>query len=121
MIMMPRAISHIKEGENCLKRGEKYFHVKKSASFNLPTFSKNTYSVLKGGKICEKKESFAKNLTLFTFQNGKNGMKKDLLSLLSQKNTKEELEFLRGLISFMERRKTPIERPPMLGFKQSEF
>ena len=47
--------------------------------------------------------------------------KKDLLQLLSQKSTKEEHDFLRKLISFMERRNTPIERPPMLGFKQSKY
>ena len=47
------------------------------------------------------------------------GIKKDLLLMLSQKNTKEEQEFLKKLIKFMERRNTPIERPPMLGFKQS--
>ena len=48
-------------------------------------------------------------------------MKKDLLAILRQKNTKEELEFLRKLITFMDKRNTPIERPPMLGFKQSKF
>ena len=51
----------------------------------------------------------------------RNGIKKDLLSILSQKNTKEELDFLKKLTSFMEKRNTPIERPPMLGFKQSEL
>ena len=50
----------------------------------------------------------------------RNGIKKDLLQLLSQKSTKEEYDFLRKLISFMEKRNTPIERPPMLGFKQSK-
>lgn len=54
-------------------------------------------------------------------KNGKNGVKKDLISLLSQKNTKEELDFLKKLTNFMESRNTPIERPPMLGFKQSKF
>ena len=53
--------------------------------------------------------------------NVRNGIKKDLLSILSQKNTKEELDFLKKLTSFMEKRNTPIERPPMLGFKQSEY
>ena len=54
--------------------------------------------------------------------NVRNGIKaKDLLSILSQKNTKEELDFLKKLTSFMEKRNTPIERPPMLGFKQSEL
>ena len=54
--------------------------------------------------------------------NSKNGLRnKDLLNILSQKNTKEELAFLKKLISFMEKRNTPIERPPMLGFKQSEY
>ena len=48
-------------------------------------------------------------------------MKKDLLGMLRQKSTKEELDFLKKLISFMERRNTPIERPPMLGFKQSKY
>ena len=52
--------------------------------------------------------------------NVRNGIKKDLLSILSQKNTKEELDFLKKLTGFMEKRNTPIERPPMLGFKQSE-
>ena len=52
-------------------------------------------------------------------KNVKNGIKKDLLSILSQKNTKEELDFLKKLTCFMEKRNTPIERPPMLGFKQS--
>ena len=52
--------------------------------------------------------------------NSKNGIKKDLLSILSQKNTKEETDFLKKLISFMECRNTPIERPPMLGCKQSK-
>ena len=51
----------------------------------------------------------------------KNGIKKDLLSILSQKNTKEETEFLKNLITFMECRNTPIERPPMLGYKQSKL
>ena len=46
-------------------------------------------------------------------------MRKDLLALLSQKNTKEETDFLKKLVNFMERRNTPIERPPMLGYKQS--
>jgi hypothetical protein len=50
----------------------------------------------------------------------KNGIKKDLVSILSQKNTKEELDFLKKLTNFMEKRNTPIERPPMLGFKQSK-
>ena len=53
--------------------------------------------------------------------NVRNGIKKDLLSILSQKNTKEELDFLKRLTGFMEKRNTPIERPPMLGFKQSEL
>ena len=54
--------------------------------------------------------------------NVRNGIKaKDLLSILSQKNTKEELDFLKKLTSFMEKRNTPIDRPPMLGFKQSEL
>ena len=54
--------------------------------------------------------------------NSKNGLRnKDLLNILSQKNTKEELTFLKKLIAFMEKRNTPIERPPMLGFKQSEY
>ena len=57
---------------------------------------------------------------LLYFQS-KNGIKKDLLSILSQKNTKEETEFLKKLISFMECRNTPIERPPMLGYKQSKI
>ena len=56
-----------------------------------------------------------------TRSNVRNGIKKDLLSILSQKNTKEELDFLKKLTSFMEKRNTPIERPPMLGFKQSEL
>jgi hypothetical protein len=56
----------------------------------------------------------------FFLQIGKNGVKKDFLSILSQKNNKEEFDFLQKLINFMEKRKTPIERPPMLGFKQSE-
>ncbi|CAB4061067.1 unnamed protein product [Lepeophtheirus salmonis] len=51
----------------------------------------------------------------------KNGVKKDLVLILSQKNTKEELDFLKRLIRFMERRHTPIERPPMLGFKQIDL
>ena len=51
----------------------------------------------------------------------KNGIKKDLLSILSQKNTREETEFLKNLISYMESRHTPIERPPMLGYKQSKY
>ena len=42
-----------------------------------------------------------------------------MVEMLSQKNTSQELEFLKKLISFMERKGTPIERPPMLGFKQS--
>ena len=54
------------------------------------------------------------------FQNSpRNGVRKDLLALLSQKNTKEETDFLKKLVNFMERRNTPIERPPMLGYKQS--
>ncbi|XP_059083538.1 AT-rich interactive domain-containing protein 5B-like [Tigriopus californicus] len=53
--------------------------------------------------------------------NLKNGVKKDLISILSQKNTKDELDFLQKLISFMDRRNTPIERPPMLGFKQIDL
>ena len=58
---------------------------------------------------------------LFPLQStSKNGIKKDLLFILSQKNTKEESEFLKKLISFMECRNTPIERPPMLGYKQSK-
>ena len=40
--------------------------------------------------------------------------------MLSQKSTKEEHDFLKKLISFMDKRNTPIERPPMLGFKQSK-
>ena len=59
---------------------------------------------------CSSLQSISKN----------NGIKKDLLSMLSQKHTKDETEFLKKLISFMERRETPIERPPMLGYKQSE-
>ncbi len=47
-------------------------------------------------------------------------MRKDLLAILSQKNTKEEADFLKKLVNFMERRNTPIERPPMLGYKQSK-
>jgi hypothetical protein len=47
--------------------------------------------------------------------------RKDLLAILSQKNTKEETEFLKKLIKFMESRHTPIERPPMLGFKQIDL
>eukprot|EP00095_Tigriopus_kingsejongensis_P001650 maker-scaffold801_size95070-snap-gene-0.22 protein:Tk01650 transcript:maker-scaffold801_size95070-snap-gene-0.22-mRNA-1 annotation:"at-rich interactive domain-containing protein 5b" len=53
--------------------------------------------------------------------NVKNGVKKDLISILSQKNTKDELDFLQKLISFMDHRNTPIERPPMLGFKQIDL
>jgi len=49
------------------------------------------------------------------------GSRKDLLAILSQKNTKEESEFLQKLIKFMEERNTPIERPPMLGFKQIDL
>ena len=61
------------------------------------------------------------NTYLFLLQStSKNGIKKDLLIILSQKNTKEESEFLKKLISFMECRNTPIERPPMLGYKQSK-
>lgn len=48
-------------------------------------------------------------------------MRKDLLAILSQKNTKEETDFLKKLVAFMERRNTPIERPPMLGYKQSKL
>jgi len=51
----------------------------------------------------------------------RSGSRKDLLAILSQKNTKEETEFLRKLIKFMEGRNTPIERPPMLGFKQIDL
>ena len=60
------------------------------------------------------------NVQIFQNAMAKNGVKKDLISILSQKNTKEELDFLQKLISFMDKRKTPIERPPMLGFRQSK-
>ena len=54
-------------------------------------------------------------------KSSRNGLvRKDLLSALCQKNTKEEMDFLKKLIRFMEKNNTPIERPPMLGFKQSK-
>ena len=44
-----------------------------------------------------------------------------MLAILSQKNTKEESDFLKKLVTFMEKSNTPIERPPMLGYKQSKY
>ena len=68
----------------------------------------------------EKENSNKENGGQSPIEAAKPASKKDLLAILSQKNTREETEFLKKLITFMEKRNTPIERPPMMGFKQSE-
>ena len=93
-----------------------------SASSESSSVSASTVSKVRSFSLLIIQENKCKFLKSFQNGNSKNGLRiKDLLNILSQKNTKEELTFLKKLISFMEKRNTPIERPPMLGFKQSKL
>ena len=94
-----------------------------SVSISAPKVRLNYFSIVQFYQFIKMQliESLSrKKLVIFVFQLSRNGIKKDLLQLLSQKSTKEEHDFLKKLISFMDKRNTPIERPPMLGFKQSK-
>ena len=50
----------------------------------------------------------------------KNGVEKEVAAALALRNTKEETDFLKSLVTFMEKRNTPIDRQPMMGMKPSK-